>query len=38
MRVISFITQLRLIRRILDHLAARSSRGRAPPATVAAPG
>ncbi len=36
MRVVSFITQPRLIRRILDHLAGRATQERAPPAAPGA--
>jgi len=36
MRVVSFITQLRLIRRILEHLAGRAEDERAPPAAAGA--
>ncbi len=35
-RVVSFITQPRLIRRILDHLAGRAAHERAPPAASSA--
>jgi hypothetical protein len=36
MRVVSFITQPRLIRRILEHLAGRAADERAPPAAAGA--
>ena len=36
MRVVSFITQPRLIRRILEHLAGRAAHERAPPAAAVA--
>jgi hypothetical protein len=36
MRVVSFITQPRLIRRILEHLAWRAAHERAPPAAAGA--
>jgi len=36
MRVVSFITQPRLIRRILDHLAGCSAQNRAPPEAAGA--
>ncbi len=38
MRVISFITEAQVIRRILDHLEKKGRSQRAPPVPAAAPG